>query len=190
MRQAEQTWTRFKFMTNVQWLLKLFLPFIKNNHNSKYHSDLLSLNTAYRSGNNKVFLHLCPLSFCIQELKKGRLPFYLKSLFSPLLTSTNMLILPHIAQDIRVVSGIHWSGASFHKNHCGKVTGDPSSDLVCKYNSSESFGQKQRLNKRKSYNEDFKKRCQFLHHKILYCYELQTRLLKKGKTKKRLPAAV
>lgn len=171
-------------MTNVPWLLKLFLPFVKNNQNSKYHSYLLSLNTAYRSENNKVLLHQCPSSFCIQQLKKGRLPFYFKSLLPPPLASTNMLVLPHTAQDIRVVSGIYWSGASFHKNQCGKTTGDPSSDPVCKYNSSESFGQKQRLNKHKSYKEDFKNRCQFLHHKTLYCSELQTRLLKKGKKKK------
>ena len=67
----------------------------------------------------------------------------------------NMLVLSHIAQNIRVVSGIYWWGASFHKNQSEKVTGDPSSDPACKPNSRESSGQKQRLKEHESYKEGF-----------------------------------
>lgn len=67
----------------------------------------------------------------------------------------NMLALSHIAQDIGVVSGILWWGASFHENQNEKITDDPLSDCVCKHNSRESFGQKWRLKEHESYKEGF-----------------------------------
>lgn len=53
----------------------------------------------------------------------------------------NMLILSYIAQDIKVVSGIYRWGMYKHP--------------VCKRNSRESFGQKQRLKEHKPYKEGF-----------------------------------